>query len=342
MMTFGSDYTQGGHEAILSRLAEVNEIQYPAYGADAVCDSAKAKIRAACACPDADIFFLVGGTQTNAVVIDALLESYEGVLSAETGHIGVHEAGAIEFTGHKVLPLPHTLGKIDAKDVEKALERFYADSSYEHMVFPGMVYISHPTEFGTLYTAEELTALSEVCKKYDIPLYLDGARLAYGLMADTDVTLPLIAKCCDAFYIGGTKCGALFGEAIVFPKGGPKRLLTIVKQHGALLAKGFLLGHQFDVLFTDGLYETLGKNAIDLAMKLRDGFHGRGYRFAWESPTNQQFIILENGLLKKLNARVGFNLWEPFDENHTVVRFATSWATRKEHIDTLFQILDEM
>ena len=272
MLSFASDYTQGAHEAILERLLRANRDPQPGYGADPVCDSAKAKIRSACAYPNADIFFLAGGTETNAVVIDALLERYEGVLCAETGHIGVHEAGAVEFTGHKVLPLPHTLGKISAADVRRALETFYADESYTHMVFPGMVYISHPTELGTLYTAAELRALSAVCREYHIPLYLDGARLGYGLAAaGTDVTLPLIADCCDAFYIGGTKVGALFGEAVVFPNGGPKRLMTIVKQHGALLAKGFLLGHQFDVLFTDGLYERIGAHAIRMANALREG-----------------------------------------------------------------------
>lgn len=341
MLSFASDYTEGAHEKILERLLQANHDPQPGYGADPVCDSAKAKIRSACACPGADIHFLAGGTQTNAVVIDALLKRYEGVLCAETGHIGVHEAGAIEFTGHKVLPLPHTLGKIDAAGVRRALEAFYADESYTHMVFPGMVYISHPTELGTLYTAAELRALSAVCREYHIPLYLDGARLCYGLAAeDTDVTLPLLAECCDAFYIGGTKCGALFGEAVVFPNGAPAQFLTTVKQHGALLAKGFLLGHQFDVLFSDGLYERLGAHAMQMAGVLREGLSARKLPFAWDSPTNQQFVILENALLDRLRPHVGFGFWAREDANHTVVRFATSWATRRTDLDTLFLLLD--
>ncbi len=341
MLSFASDYTQGAHEAILERLLRANRDPQPGYGADPVCDSAKAKIRSACACPNADIFFLAGGTETNAVVIDALLERYEGVLCAETGHIGVHEAGAVEFTGHKVLPLPHTLGKIRAADVRRALETFYADESYTHMVFPGMVYISHPTELGTLYTAAELRALSAVCREYHIPLYLDGARLGYGLAAaGTDVTLPLIADCCDAFYIGGTKVGALFGEAVVFPNGGPKRLVTIVKQHGALLAKGFLLGHQFDVLFTDGLYERIGAHAIRMANALREGLCTRNLPFAWESPTNQQFVILENAFLDRLRPHVGFGFWARADDRRTIVRFATSWATTEQNVQELMDILD--
>lgn len=343
MLSFASDYTQGAHEAILERLLQANRNPQPGYGADPVCDSAKAKIRSACACPGADVFFLAGGTQTNAVVIDALLKRYEGVLCAETGHIGVHEAGAIEFTGHKVLPLPHTLGKISAADVHRALEVFYADESYTHMVFPGMVYISHPTELGTLYTANELRALSAVCREYRIPLYLDGARLGYGLAAPgADVTLPLIADCCDAFYIGGTKVGALFGEAVVFPHGGPGQLLTIVKQHGALLAKGFLLGHQFDVLFTDGLYERIGAHAIRMAAALRDGLCARKLPFAWESPTNQQFVILENAFLDRLRPHVGFGSWARADDRRTVVRFATSWATTEQHVQELMGILDRL
>lgn len=342
MLSFASDYTQGAHEKILDRLVQANLDPHPGYGSDAVCESARERIRAACCCPEADVFFLVGGTQTNATVIDALLRSYEGVLCAETGHIGVHEAGAIEYTGHKVLPLKHRLGKIGAEDVRNALELFYADANHEHMVFPGMVYISHPTEFGTLYTAAELRALAAVCREYQIPLYLDGARLGYGLAAkDTDVTLPLLAECCDAFYIGGTKVGALFGEAAVFPHGAPKHLLTIVKQHGALLAKGFLLGLQFDVLFTDGLYHALGAHAVELAAHLHDGLAARGFRFKWESPTNQQFVVLENERLRALSGRVACEFWEREDDAHTVVRFATSWATKQADIDALFAILDE-
>ena len=253
MLSFNSDYLEGAHPKILERLVQTNMLKTPGYGTDDICESAREKIRAACEAPDAEIHFLSGGTQTNAIVIAALLKSYEGVISAKSGHINVHETGAIEHTGHKVLELPSHDGKISAYELSDSLKTFYEDENHSHMVFPGMVYISHPTEYGTLYTREELTAISEVCHKYKIPLYLDGARLGYGLMSSsTDVTLPLLAKLCDTFYIGGTKVGALCGEAVVFPRhNAPAHFMTIVKQHGALLAKGRLLGIQFDTLFRD-------------------------------------------------------------------------------------------
>lgn len=340
MLSFENDYNQGAHRLILRRLLELNEESQPGYGSDTYCESARQKIRAACACPEADVFFLAGGTQTNATVIDSLLKSYEGVVAAETGHISVHEAGAVESSGHKVLELPQHQGKLAAGDVEAYLHTFWQDANREHMVFPGMVYISHPTEYGTLYTKEELEELSSVCQKYEIPLFLDGARMGYGLAAEgTDVTLLLIAQCCDVFYIGGTKVGALFGEAVVFPKKAPKHFMTIVKQHGALLAKGWLLGIQFDVLFTDDLYFKISRHAIHMAERMKDGFRKKGYPFYLESPTNQQFVILENEKMEKLRSKVAFSFWETMDEKHTVVRFVTSWATKEEELDRLLELL---
>lgn len=340
MISFENDYAQGAHEAVLGRLLEINTEPQPGYGSDAYCERAKQKIREACGRPEADVFFLVGGTQTNATVIDSVLKPYEGVIAASTGHVSVHEAGAIEFTGHKVLELPQHQGKLSAEDVEAYLHTFWQDENHEHMVFPGMVYISHPTEYGTLYTKEELQNLSDVCRKYKIPLYLDGARMGYGLAAEgTDVTLPLIARCCDVFYIGGTKVGALFGEAVVFTKKAPKYFMTMVKQHGALLAKGWLLGVQFDVLFTGDLYLQISRHAIRMAERLKEGLREKGYPFYIESPTNQQFVILENGKMEQLKQKVAFSFWEAVDEAHTVVRFVTSWATREEDIDTLLKLL---
>lgn len=341
MLLFTCDYTQGAHPKILERLVETNMEQLPGYGSDHYCHSAKEKIRKACECPDAEIWFLTGGTQTNATVIDSVLEKYEGVISARTGHINAHESGAVEYTGHKVLPLPAHEGKILAKDLESLLKAFWADGSYEHMVFPGMVYLSHPTEYGTLYTKAELEAISAVCRNYKIPLYLDGARLGYGLMSfDTDVTLPMIAELCDIFYIGGTKVGALCGEAVVFTKkNAPRHFLTLIKQHGALLAKGRLTGIQFDTLFTDDLYFKISRHAIEMAELMKKGFADKGYSFFLNSPTNQQFIILENGKLRELQKKAAFEVWEKFDDTHTVVRFATSWGTGKEEIQELISFL---
>lgn len=341
MLSFECDYTEGAHEKILQRLIEVNREHLSGYGSDRYCESAKEKIRRECQCSDAEISFLVGGTQTNAVVIDAMLKSYEGVVAVKTGHVNAHEAGAIEYTGHKVLEVPQHEGKMDAGELETYLDSFWKDDNYEHMVFPGMVYISHPTEYGTLYSKKELSDLSSVCRKYKIPLYMDGARLGYGLMSKkTDVTLPMIADFCDVFYIGGTKVGALCGEAVVFTKNNmPAHFLTIVKQHGALLAKRWLLGLQFDTLFTDDLYYEISRHAIEMAEVLKDGFEKKGYSFFLESPTNQQFIILENQQMERLKDKVTFSYWEKVDEHHTVVRFATSWATTKEDIEKLFNLI---
>jgi len=341
MLYFDSDYMEGAHPLILEKLLETNLEKTPGYGGDYYCARAKDKIRKACHCPAAEIHFLVGGIQTNAIVIRSILRSYEGILAADTGHISVHEAGAIEAGGHKVLALPQKDGKITAGQVEKYIDTFQKDNNFTHMVKPGMVYISHPTEYGTLYSKEELENLSAICKKYKVPLFLDGARLGYGLMAkNTDVTLEVIASTCDVFYIGGTKVGALFGEAVVFTK--PYSIgnfFTITKQQGALLAKGRLLGIQFDVLFSDNLYFEIAKHAITMAEKLKKGLAEKGYRFYIQSPTNQQFIILNNKDMERLSKDVSFSFWETLDETHTVVRFATSWATKEEDVDQLLKLV---
>lgn len=341
MLDFVNDYAEGAHEKILDRLRETNLECTPGYGNDLFCESAEQKIKKACGCDRADIYFLVGGTQSNQVVIDSLLKDYEGVITAVTGHISTHEAGAIESTGHKVLGLPHEEGKLQPDLVRRYIGEFYADANYDHMVFPGMVYISHPTEYGTLYTKQELKGLSAVCREYGIPLYLDGARLGYGLAcADTDVSLPDIAEYCDVFYIGGTKVGALCGEAVVFTKENtPRQFITLMKRHGALLAKGRLLGIQFDVLFTDGLYLENGRHAIEMAALLKRAFEEKGYRFYIKPVTNQIFIVLENGQMEQLQKKVNFSIWERLDDAHTVVRFVTSWATQESAVRGLISVL---
>ena len=341
MLHFENDYNKGAHPALLEALSQTNLESLSGYGTDKYTLSAIDKIRQVSQCLHAQVTFLAGGTQTNQLVIDTLLKSYEGVLAAETGHISSHEAGAIEFSGHKVLTLPHAEGKLNPVDVQQFIEDFYADNNHEHMVFPGMVYISHPTEYGTLYTREELEHLSQICHNYRIPLFLDGARLGYGLAADTDLDLPTIAELTDVFYIGGTKMGALIGEAVVFTKNNqPKHFSSIVKQHGALLAKGRLIGVQFDRLFTDNLYFDLGKHAIELAKELKAILKEKNYRFYLESPTNQQFIILENSQLEILSqAGLVYSFWEKYDTNHTVIRLATSWSTSRDDLLALRDIL---
>lgn len=340
MLSFVCDYSEGAHPRILERLAETNLVPQSGYGADEYTRSARSKIAKACGCPDADIYFLAGGTQTNQAVISTMLRSWEGVVAAETGHVALHEAGAIEYSGHKVLTVPGHEGKLRAGEVEALLESFYGDANHEHMVFPGMVYLSFPTEYGTLYSRSELQAIHEVCGRYRISLYLDGARLAYGLAAEgCDLTLPDIAALTDVFYIGGTKVGALCGEAVVFPRGNaPEHFLTQIKQRGALMAKGRLNGIQFDTLFTDGLYFTLGAHAVEMAFLLRKVLHGCGCTFFLESPTNQQFVVLENRMMELLSREVAFDFWEKADETHTVVRFATSWATRPESVEALADV----
>ena len=340
MISFESDYNNGCHEAILKRLIETNDERATGYGLDDFCTAAKAKIRLACVKPDADVFFLVGGTQTNATVIDAMLHSYQGVLSVETGHINVHESGAIEFGGHKVLALPNHDGKMDACELREWLEAFYGDIAYEHMVFPGMVYITFATEMGTIYTRAELEAIYDVCKHYELPLFIDGARMGYGLMAEgCDVTLEQLASLCDVFYLGGTKCGALCGEAVVFPHhNAPAHFFTMVKQHGALLAKGRLLGIQFDTLMTDGLYFKIARHAVAQAMRLRDAFVSKGYKMYSNSPTNQQFVLLDKETIARLEKDFVFEQWFPVGDLMNC-RFVTSWATLPSDVDALIAAL---
>ena len=338
---FASDYQEGAHPAILERLMETNLMKTPGYGLDPVSESAREKIRAACRAKDAEVFFLAGGTQTNAVMIDAMLRPYQGVMAAETGHVSTHEAGAIEYGGHKVLTLPQLDGKLSADDVARCLKSYREDGNREHMVMPGMVYLSQPTEYGTLYSLDELTAISNVCHEGGVPLYLDGARLGYALATpENDVTLPDIARLCDAFYIGGTKCGALFGEAVVIPKRGMiPHLFTIIKQHGALLAKGRIAGIQFETLFTDGLYDEIGQSAIRAAGRIRAALTEKGYRFALSSPTNQIFIVLDRERAKALSEQVELSFFEAFDDTHDVMRICTSWATTDQDVDRLIGIL---
>ncbi|MCL2826767.1 MAG: beta-eliminating lyase-related protein [Eggerthellaceae bacterium] len=341
MLHFDSDYMEGAHPRIIERLAQTNLEQTIGYGFDEYCDAAKAKIKAACNAPSAEVFFLIGGTQTNATAIDATLKPWEGVLSAQTGHINTHEAGAIESSGNKVIGLPQTQGKVAFDTVKSYLEGFYADATNNHMVAPGMLYVSHPTEYGTLYSAAELEALSGLCHEYGMAFYLDGARLGYGLVAPgTDVGLEDIARYCDLFYIGGTKVGALFGEALVVTN--PRladHFFTLMKQHGAVLAKGRLLGVQFDTLFTDGLYLQVAEHAVGLAAKLKAALVQAGYPLFIDSPTNQQFVVLENAKMEELSRSATFETWEVLDSTHTVVRFVISWATRAEDVDALIALL---
>ena len=341
MLSFENDYNNGAHPLVLKARADTNLIRQPGYGNDDFCRSAADKIRAACGCPEAEVYFISGGTQTNQVVISSLLRSYEGVLSAVSGHVNGHEAGAIEYSGHKVLALPQHEGKIDSAELEAWIKSFYADESHEHMVFPGMVYLSHPTEYGTLYSKAELERISRVCRSHDLPLFLDGARLGYGLMSrETDLRLEDIARLCDVFYIGGTKVGALCGEALVFThNNAPAHFPTLIKQRGAMLAKGRLLGVQFDALFTDGLYFAIGSHAIEKAERLKQMFRQRGYDFYIQSPTNQQFVILPDEKAEELRQHVRFTVWEKPDERRTVARFCTSWATTDEELDQLEKLL---
>ncbi len=343
MLNFESDYIEGAHPKILERLVETNMEPLSGYGMDKYCAQAKEKIAAACklSTDQAKIEFITGGTQTNQLVIDSILKPYEGVVAAQTGHVSVHEAGAIEYTGHKVLQVPGHQGKIEANELNQFISDFYSDGNHEHMVFPGMVYISFPTEYGTIYSKAELTEIYSICKKWNVPLFIDGARLGYGLASSQcDLTLPDIADLCDIFYIGGTKIGALCGEAIVFTKNNePAHFTNLTKKHGALLAKGRLLGIQFDTLFTDDLYFKISKNAIDKADKLKDTLKQKSYTFLLESPTNQQFVIVENQKLSRLAENVQYSFWEKIDGTHTAIRLATSWATSDEKLNELIKYL---
>ena len=340
MYRFECDYTEGAHPKIIEALAATNLEQTVGYGEDGHCENARRLIREACQAPDMDVHFLVGGTQANTTVIASILRPWQGAVCADTGHIACHETGAIEATGHKVLPIPTADGKISAEQVRALVEAHFADATHEHQVQPGMVYISHPTEGGLLYTRAELEALRAVCDEKGLPLFLDGARLGYGLAADgTDVTLPELARLCDVFYIGGTKVGALFGEAVCVPDG----TLTPdfrynIKQRGGMLAKGRLLGIQFETLFTDGLYFDISRHAITEAMRLKAALRAAGYSFWNDSPTNQQFPLLSDALCERLAKDFSFSDWGRTDAGR-IVRFATSWATKPEATDALIAAL---
>lgn len=341
MLYFDSDYMAGAHPEVLKALVDTNLEHTVGYGNDQYSERARELLRHAMGVEDAQVMFLVGGTQTNATAIDGLLRRHEGVLAADSGHIAVHESGAIEASGHKVLTLPQHDGKVAAEDVASYIHKFYADQTYQHMVAPGMLYISQPTEYGTIYSLKELESLSKVCHDNHIPLYIDGARLGYALTAEgADFTLRDIARLADVFYIGGTKLGTLFGEALVVTN---SELLThlfpLVKQHGALLAKGRLLGLQFEAMFRDGLYERIGRHAVAMALRVRDAFRSAGYEVVIESPTNQQFFRLPNEVIDRLRERVSFDYWGPRGQKYSVVRFVTSWATTEECVAELESIL---
>ena len=341
MVSFESDYIEGALPEILDALVKTNMEQLSGYGADEYTQSAKEKIKKACNCPKAQVAFITGGTQTNQLVISTMLKQYEGVVAPQTGHVSSHEAGAIEYTGSKVIAIPGHNGKMDAVELKQYLSDFYSDGNHEHMVFPGMVYISFPTEYGTIYSKKELSDIYKVTQEYKLPLFVDGARLGYGLASkQCDMTLPEFASLCDIFYIGGTKVGALCGEAIVYTKGNmPEHFENLTKKHGALLAKGRLNGIQFDTLFTDNLYFKAAEHAIEMADLVKNAFKSKGYKFLLDSPTNQQFIILENSKMQELSKKVKFCFWEKVDENHTAVRFATSWATKKENVELLQKLI---
>lgn len=339
-ISFASDYEEGAHQLIIEALIRTNLIKTAGYGTDEFCESARKKIQTACNAPNAEIYFLVGGTQTNAVVISATLKSYEGVIAAASGHISIHEAGAIEVGGHKVFTLPHENGKISAQSILNFVENFETDGNRAHMVKPGMVYISQPTEYGTLYSLEELEKISAVCNEKKMPLYLDGARLAYALATPkNDVTLADIARLCEIFYIGGTKCGAYFGEAVVMQKNFIPNFFTIMKQHGALLAKGRILGIQFETLFSDNLYLKIGEPAISAADKIREALKSKDYQLYFETPTNQIFVVLSDEQMARLEKIIAFSFWEKISENKTVVRIATSWATKDSDVEKLISAL---
>ncbi len=341
MIQFQCDYNEGAHPLILQRLAETNMEQTIGYGEDHYCAQARELIKQACEREDIDVHFLVGGTQTNTTVIAHTLRPYQGVISAVSGHINVHETGAIEATGHKVLAVPSADGKLTAAQIEEVMQAHRNEDGPEHMVQPGMVYISFPTEVGTIYTRAEMEAISTMCRKYELPLFVDGARLGYGLCSpECDITLPQLAQLADVFYIGGTKVGALFGEAVVITNESMKRDFRYsIKRHGGMLAKGRLLGIQFATLFTDGLYMQIAQHAIDEAMRIKAALQAKGIRFLIDSPTNQQFPIFSNAQLDELGKNFLFSVWQKVDDTHTAVRICTSWGTKRENVEKLIEKL---
>lgn len=339
MIRFENDYSEGAHHRILDMLVETNLEQTPGYGVDYHCDNARKYIREYCEDQNLDVHFLVGGTQANTTVIASILKPYQGVVSANTGHINVHETGAVEATGHRVISVDSEDGKLTADQIREAYDNHWNDVTHEHMVQPGMVYISHPTENGTIYSKKDLEEISQVCNELGLPLFMDGARMGYGLMADgNDLSLPEISKLCDIFYIGGTKVGALFGEAVVIRTEALKKDFRYnIKQRGGMLAKGRLLGIQFEALFQDGLYFEISKNAIQMAMKIKNAFKERGNEFLYDSPTNQQFPILTHDQIEKLSLNYSFQHWAKVDGTRDAVRFCTSWVTEETNVDKLVE-----
>lgn len=340
MLNFESDYIEGAHPKILNKLVQTNMEQLSGYGNDHYTTSAIDKIKKLINDQNAQVILLCGGTQTNQFVIGNILKPFEGVVAADTGHINVHEAGAIEATGHKILTLNNHNGKVDPQELNDYLRGFYDDPNHSHAVYPGMVFISHPTECGTLYTRDELRDIHNICDRFNISLYLDGARLGYGLMSnDTDVTIEDIAKYTDVFYVGGTKVGALIGEALVFTSKKLDHLVTRVKRSGALLAKGRLLGIQFDTLFTDDLYFEISKHAIYMADLLKKRLLEKGLELYIDSPTNQQFVVIDKDRYERLKQYAKVCYWCEYNENNIVIRLVTSWATKKEDVLKLIDII---
>jgi threonine aldolase len=344
MIRFNNDYNCGAHPKILEALAATNTESYGGYGLDPWCERAADEIRKYLDCPNALIHFMVGGTQTNYTVISALLRPYQSVISADSGHIHVHETGAVEHCGHKIHALPHTDGKITAAQIAAEAELYCTSGVQEHITQPKLVYLSYPTEYGTIYSRQELEAIHDVCRRYGLYLFIDGARLGYGLGArDADVTMADLARLADVFYCGGTKCGALFGEAVVFanPTLGTD-FRSYIKQNGAMLAKGWLLGLQFYTLFHDGLYFEITKKADEYAMQIREAFAEKSVPFYIDSSTNQQFVILEDRVLEKLGEKYVYEYEMRIDKTHSCVRFCTSWSTTKDEVLELVRDIREM
>ena len=344
MLRFECDYTEGCIPEILEAISRENHTQLKGYSEDPICDRARAKIRTLCGREDADVHFLVGGTQTNTTVISAALRPYQGVISPDKGHIACHETGAIEATGHKVIALPTSNGRLTAEQIDACCAAHWADASFEHIPQPAMVYISHPAENGSLYQRKDLEEIRRVCDKWNLTLFVDGARLGYGLVSPgTDVTLQDLARLTDVFYIGGTKVGALFGEAVVITKESLKKdFRYMIKRHGGMLAKGWLLGLQFDVLLEDDRYLKIADRAVKQALRIKDAFEKKGCKFLMESWTNQQFPVLDNETMHKFDGKFSYTVWEPLDDGYTAVRFCTSWATTEEQVDQLVAYIDQV
>jgi len=341
MYHFQCDYSEGAHPRILELLCKSNLEQTVGYGEDHYCAEARDAVRKAVGRDDVDVHFLVGGTQANATVISSVLRPHQGVLCAASGHINVHETGAIEHGGHKALTIDSSAGLLSADSIREAVKAHYAEDGPEHMVQPGMVYISFSSEVGTVYTLSQLKEISQVCREYSLPLFIDGARMGYALASEgCDVTLSDIASLADVFYIGGTKQGALFGEAVVIVNDALKKdFRYFIKQNGGMLAKGRLLGIQFIGLFEDDLYFSLSEHAVSQALKIRDAFRQKGYAFLVDSPSNQQFPILDNETMERLAVDFRFSVWQKIDDGHTAVRFCTSWATETEAVDALVRAI---